>query len=145
MDQALTDYYHEQYISGMGKTGAAYVLYGVLMELPGTPLPMARNCLKSFEKLLPSRSYTPVSWEIAAVIATQMATHTSATCRDLGLAVLVQFQAFLRTSEVLGLFPEDVAAPGDFRVSGESTSAGLRLRHTKGAASSSGPPSTTPR
>jgi integrase len=84
-------------------------------------------------KLLPSQSWPPLTWELAVCVAAHISSDTSLPAheRDAGLAVLVHFDGFLRTGEVLDLRAQDFAEPTDARMGVAGSYAALRIRSAK--------------
>jgi integrase len=135
LDMLLEDYLDDWFYSGGGLAGARAVYYGSCFlhpELAGS-MPRSARALKGMAKLLPSQSWPPLTWELAVCIAAQIASNTSLPAheRDAGLAVLVHFDGFLRTGEVLDLRARDFAQPTDARMGVEGPYAALRIRSAK--------------
>jgi integrase len=135
LDLALEAFLDHWFFSGGGLAGGRNALYGILLlhpEYEGA-FPRSARALKGMARLLPSVSWPPLTWELAVVIATRVAGNVSLNAkeRDAGLAVLVQFDAFLRTGEVLDLRAGDFAPPGDPRVGPQTATAALRIRSAK--------------
>jgi hypothetical protein len=84
-------------------------------------------------RLLPSKSWSPLTWELAVCIAAHISADTSLPTheREAGLAVLVHFDGFLRTGEVLDLRAQDFAEAADARVGVAGSFAALRIRSAK--------------
>jgi integrase len=135
LDILLEEYFDDWFYSGGGVAGARNVYYGACFlhpELAGS-MPRSARALKGMAKLLPSVSWPPLTWELAVCIAANISSNTSLPAheRDAGLAVLVHFDGFLRTGEVLDLRARDFAEPTDARVGVVSAFAALRIRSAK--------------
>jgi hypothetical protein len=135
LDELLEVYFDQWFYSGGGLAGARAVYYGICFlhpELAGS-LKRSARALKGLAKLLPSQSWPPLTWELAVCIAVRMAGNTSLSPaeRDAGLAVLVHFDGFLRTGEVLDLRAEDFGEPADARMGVAGAYAALRIRSAK--------------
>lgn len=135
LDVLVEAYLNFWYLSGGGLAGARNTVYGICLLHPELDRRLLRSlrALKGMARLLPSRSHPPLTWELAVLIAVNIAGDVSLSDveRDAGLAVLVHFDAFLRTGEVLDLRASDFAAPGDARLGVAGTEAALRIRSAK--------------
>ena len=84
--------------------------------------------LRGWERLHPSVSYPPLTWELCVAMATK-ATLAGYTAHGVGM--LVQFDCLLRLSELVGLRRRDVIFEGSANYPVEFKGALLCLRHTK--------------
>ena len=100
-------YYHED----TEPNNCAYVIYGLQLLECKVPknqfLPNAKETLNSWRRLKPGTMKLPVPEEIVYDVAL----HLGATNLDLCLLMLVQFDAYLRPSEALGLKVEHLVPP----------------------------------
>jgi integrase len=129
-DDLLMDYIHELYGSGKGKSKATNTVYGIINYLPKLKKKLngSKLCIKGWNKLHKSKSYPPLTWQLAMVIALQM---TRRRKYDMAVGVLLAFDCFLRVGELVNINREDIADTGDIRISSEHKSMMIRLRHTK--------------
>ena len=84
--------------------------------------------MRGWRRLVPSKSYVPVTYPILVVCAVELSKrgHSAAAC-----ALLLGFDAYLRHSELSILRAEDVALPGDPRIFVSAGSAVVLLRFPK--------------
>ncbi len=75
-------------------------------------LPHTRRALKGWKKLKPSAPHPAMSWPAALVIAMTLAAHGR---HDMGIALLLQFDCYLRVGELLNIKCTDVLLPTDNR------------------------------
>jgi len=131
-DEMLMDYLHEIYeqYEGKGKSKANCTLFGILNRMPYLKgqLHSSFQVMRAWSKLSVGKSYPPITWELAVMVAVQM---TRAGLVRYGIGVLVGFDCLLRVSELCGLLITDFADDGDERVSVEHQGSLLRLRTTK--------------
>lgn len=129
-DDFLTDYFHYLFATGSGKQLAQNTLYGILMHLPHLKphLHLASKSLVGWNKLQPAKSYPPLTWELACLIAFRLA--VDGHVRH-AVGVLLGFDCLLRIGEIVGLRVEDVADAKDSRVGADLPDMSLRLRVTK--------------
>jgi integrase len=130
LDELLLEYFHLLYEDGRGKSVASATIYGILLRLPQLKwrLHSAHQCLRAWNKLVPDKSYPPLTWELAVVIAVQM---TRAGYLRHGIGVLIAFDGLLRVSELCALMTTDIADDGDTRVSTEHKGTLIRIRSSK--------------
>jgi integrase len=137
LDKMVARYLDEWYLCGGGVAGANNLVYGLLFVDPHRvgSLRVSKRAIKGIKKLLPTKSWVPITLDLALLVAMWIAGCAALPPhhRDLGLAVLVQFAALLRTGEVLNLRVSDVLFAGDLRRGSETafTTASLRLAFTK--------------
>lgn len=131
LDQHLSLYLHELYISGMGKAIATSTLFGLNIAQPGITdhLPSSRKALRGYQRLVPSIQHPPLTWPITCVIALEMIRRGYF---NEGIITLLAFDSYLRINEALGLYREDCAIGADVRIgAGRPDRLYLRLRRTK--------------
>lgn len=130
IDALLMEYLDDLYLRGGGKQAAINTVFGLIMHIPAlrTRLPTARLALRGWEKLRPSESYPPLTWELTVVIAIQM---LRAGRRPEAVATVLAFDCYLRISEMVGLLVGDVVDTGDHRLGAVYRGVACRLRHTK--------------
>lgn len=86
--------------------------------------PLSDNALRCWQKLTPPRSWPPITWPAAVVIAGYWSRHG---CFPEAVASLLAFHAFLRANEALGLYREDV----HWGSAQENFHPAIRIRHAK--------------
>ena len=132
LDDHLTDYFHDVYVTGggVGKGLASATLYGVMKFLPRARggLPTAEESLRGWMRLQEGKSYPPLTWDATVVMALQMVRH--GWLRH-AVAILVAFDCLLRVGELVNLRKGDVADSGDRRLGSEYRGLALRLASTK--------------
>lgn len=135
LDELLTDYIHELYEhnddgTGRGKGLASQTLYGLLKFMPQAEgkLPTASASVHGWLRKHPSKSYPPLTWDLAVVLACKM---TQNGLLRQGIGVLLAFDCFLRIGELVNIRRGDVADTGDSRMGSEYRGMSLRLRTTK--------------
>ena len=134
LDDVLLDYVHHLYESGAGKTSASHLLYGITLYIPRLKahLHKTRQAIKGWNKQQPGRSYPPLTWELAQLVAVHLR-HSSnvPNAHRLGVGVLLAFDCLLRVGELCNLRREDVADTGDNRLGREHRGVVLRFRKTR--------------
>lgn len=130
LDDLLSEFFHFLFLSGGSKGLARNAFYGVCVALPRAKsrLPASRLALRGWERLRPAVAHPPLTWELTAVIAVQLARH--GTWR-MGVGALLAFESYLRVGELVGLRRADFADVGDARLGSVSASMFLRLAKTK--------------
>jgi integrase len=130
IDDLMVAYFHHLYETGCGPSRASNTLNGLVCLQPRfkDKLATARRALKGWQKQTPSKSYPPLTWELAVLMAVQLLRQGK---RREGIGLLLAFDCFLRVSELCGLRRSDVADDQDKRVSGEHKGMLIRLASTK--------------
>lgn len=131
LDDLLMDYIHDLHGTGKGsRSKAACTVYGIITYVPSLKdkLTGAKRCLKGWNKLTKGRSYPPLTWHLALVIALQLARRNH---YDMGVGLLLAFDCFLRVSELVNIRRFDIADDGDPRISKKRHGMLLRLSKTK--------------
>jgi len=118
LDELLGDYFQEIHDErdGGGKSIAAATLAGIRMYIPqlkAPALPIASAVCTRWHKSRPNVSYPPLTWDLAVLIAVQMARggHYRAA-----VATLLGFDCFLRIGELTALKRENFADGKDVRL-----------------------------
>jgi hypothetical protein len=129
-DDLLLDYIHHLYESGLGKTKGSMTLYGIFNVLPNLKgkLPKSSQAILGWNKHTPGRSYPPLTWELAVVIAVQM---SRSGHYEYGVGLLLAFDCFLRVSELTNINIDNIADEGDHRIGVEHKGILLSLTSTK--------------
>jgi integrase len=130
LDELLLDYIHHLYEDGRGRTVASTTIYGILLRMPQLKyqLHASHQAIRAWNRLTPDKSYPPLTWELAVVIAVQMA---RAGYHRYGIGVLIAFDGLLRVSELCNIMISDIADDGDDRIGMEHKGMLLHLRSTK--------------
>jgi len=129
-DRVLTIYFHHLYRTGQGKSKAACTLNGVLSVMPQLRqhFPLSRLALRGWNRLVPVRSYPPLTIELTFCIALNF---IHSHLHRAAIATLLAFDCFLRINEFLNLRRDDIADAKDSRISSTTAQMTVRLRHTK--------------
>ena len=129
-DELCCDYVEHLYDTNQGRSKASAMLFGIKFFLPGARNRLHRTtlALRGWERLQPSVSYPPLTWELACAMAVKA---TKAGFSAVGLGIVLQFDCLLRISELLALRRQDVIFEGDPTQPAEFKGALLCLRHTK--------------
>lgn len=133
-DYHLSMYMVDLWHQGYGKSEASCTLYGLDMYLPGirTKLVVSLRSLHGFGKLKPSISWPPLPWTATAAMAVWLAANHKQHGLAMAVAIVLSFDCYLRTGELLALVYEDIAIGGDARLGMECTDrVHIHLRRTK--------------
>ena len=132
LDRALVDYFHHLYLlhDGRNRSLAEACKAGVEMYLPAVKkrLHGAQLALRGWRRLRPPVSHPPLTWDLAVLIACDIA-RTGRARHAIG--VLLAFDSYLRLGELTNLRREDVADSGDIRLGVPTHKVALRLAKTK--------------
>lgn len=129
IDDVLSSYILSLYRKGKGKSASTDVLAGLQFFYPDLKkqhLPVAYRAKRGWFKKSPSQPYPPITWGCTVLVGL----HIARTHYRLGVGVLLAFDCFLRSGELLGLRSSDVSTPLDARRDRRSGTI-LRLAHTK--------------
>jgi integrase len=114
VDYAFEAFLHSFYAArkGKGLALARNALFGLFLFYPHLrlSLPLSRRALKGWEKLCPSVSHPPLSWELAVLLSVQLIVSTSNLTLGVSAAVgvLLAWEAYLRVGELCGLQVGDI-------------------------------------
>lgn len=104
LDDTLNEYVHHLYDSGGSRDAASKALYGTLHFLIGaksvSTFPFSRKALRGWQKLHPPRPWSPLTWELACVIAFQF---VRAGRPEFAVAILLAFDGMFRCGELLNM------------------------------------------
>ena len=130
LDSLLTEYLHTMWYNRRTKSDAHRLYHGVILYLQHAKhqLPTSKLCLKGWNRLKPSVSYPPFTWEIAVLVAVQM---TRSGWFPMAVGVLLSFHCYLRVGELVNIHFTDVADTGDYRLGRANHTMSIRLRKTK--------------
>jgi integrase len=126
----LSQYIAQLHASGAPMHHASYAVYGVSFYMPHVRfrLGMSIRCLKGWRELQPTRSASPLTWEltcfIAATLAANQLTHHA-------IATLLAFHCYLRVGEFSSMTVADVAFPADPRLGSAYSRMGVRIAKAK--------------
>jgi integrase len=132
LDIAMNSFLHDLFIrhDGKRKSTGQCAISGIRMLKPEwNPLfGRSRLTLKGWSRLVPTVSYPPLSWGLAVCIASVLA---QAGRFDMGVAVLLLFDCYLRAGELIALRAGDVGDYGDARIGPGHRQMCLHLRNCK--------------
>jgi integrase len=115
LDRYLSDYFVDLWFKQVGKHEASCTLYGLDMLLPGIKkrLDRSRRSLRGYNRLMPSVARPP----LPATVATAIAVWLASTGRfSMAVGVLLSFDCYLRSGELLQVVREDFAMGTDARL-----------------------------
>jgi integrase len=134
LDERFCDFVHYFYLLKKGKC-RAYVVNArcsLQRRVPGARgnLLFTNQALEGWKRLVPPKSYPPLTWKVTVVIAYALVIMGKL---DFAIGVLLSFDAYLRVSELSNLLVSDVVLPGDSRLGPEPAvgMAQLHLENTK--------------
>ena len=126
LDLLIATYFQHQFLA---YKGSRFKLYNDLPSAIATFIPqwrghfpIASRCLKGWRKLVPSESYPPLTWDLACLIACELA---RAGQSRLAVGVVLSFDCLLRVNELMELKAGDVMLAGDLRLGAVPTEARL--------------------
>jgi integrase len=131
IDRHLSDYMVELWFDGVGKAEASCTFYGLDMLVPGIKKKMerARRSLRGYNRMMPSVARPPMPWTVAAAVAVWLAAQKKAT---MAIGVILSFECYLRSGELLRLITTDFASGGDARLGlKDNQRMHIHLRRTK--------------
>ena len=126
LDRALSEYMVELWFDNVGKAEASRTFYGLEMLIPGIKqhLPRAKRSLRGYERLAPSKQRPPMPLPVAAALAVWLA---GSGKFSMCLAILLSFECYLRSGEMLRLIRKDFALGTDSRLGFTGGTAASRL------------------
>jgi hypothetical protein len=130
LDRVLSEYMLELYLAGYSKVEASCAMYALDMLVPGigTQLVWSRRSLRGYGRLYVSVQHPPLTAPAVACIACWLVIKGKL---PMAIGVMLSFDCYLRSSELLGLVREDVAISSDPRLGMVGDRMYLRLGHTK--------------
>ena len=134
LDSLLAMYMVDLWYEGKGKAEASCTLYGLDMLIPGikTKVPMAIRSIRGFNRLRPSTPHPPMPWTVTTAIAAWLAVNHRKQGFAMAIGVVLSFDCYLRTGELLGLLYEDIAVGRDSRLGlDDAERVHIHLRTTK--------------
>ena len=117
VDLALVEYYDYTFLLGSqsdtaDKTIAAWMnAYPQFGKHGHLRLPREARARQGFHRLAPGCSRAPLAIMIVAALAMAVAAGRSPAAREMALAIILSFSAYLRPGELLRLRPSDVVPP----------------------------------
>lgn len=117
LDDALEDYCDFLLFEGYNIAHLQLAVYGVAFDqrLPTRSpliLPKTKQPIKDFKKAKSQHSRDPLPWPLALAVAESLVRHGGRPQRNAAMALLLQYDAYLRPSEVLFLRRRDVHQAG---------------------------------
>lgn len=122
LDELLADYFHFLFDErdGGGRSIAVCVLMGIRMLdprcRPDSALPIATAILERWAKAIEPVSYPPMSWELAVLVAVQLA---RAGHFLFAVGVVLAHDCLLRIGELMAMRRDSIADVGDVRLGAE--------------------------
>jgi integrase len=114
IDYAFEAFLHSFFSArdGKGLAIARNALYGLFLVFPHlrSTMPLSRRAIKGWEKLCPSVSHPPLSWELTCLVAVRVLSSSPDFLVGLScaVAILVAWEAYLRVGEVCALCINDI-------------------------------------
>jgi integrase len=136
LDYYLAKYLVYLYYSGIGRTEATCTLYGLDMLLPGLryQLVWSLRSIRGYGRLRPSSPWAPLPYPVTVAMAAWLAVNHQRWGYAMAVGILLSFDCYLRSSELLGIRYEDVAYGRDVRLgldAKHNDRVHIHLRHTK--------------
>ena len=130
LDRLLSEFLQYGYSTGMPFAYAANTLHCAVWYRPELRrlLPVTRQCLKGWERVRPTQSYPPLTWELTVLLASSL---LRSGYHGPAISLLLAFDCYLRVSELLGLRRCDIVMPSDARMGRASTGMAVILPRTK--------------
>lgn len=130
IDDILSQYIDELHTLRLPKYLAAHTLCGIAHFYPRSRylLTESRMRVKGWDRLVPSVSHPPLTWEITVAMAYAMAHRR---LYDYAVATLLGFDCYLRVGELCSIRCSDVAQPADPRVGAVYQGMALRIATAK--------------
>jgi integrase len=130
-DYLVEDYMEHLWDSGQPKYRADRLVYGLEHYRPEWAKSLFRShrALRGWNRRHKHKSYPPMPWEVAVVVAMQMARTYGDVA--LGIAVLLGHDCLLRIGELLSLKTDSIADAGAVGVGPTLAGMGIWLKHTK--------------
>jgi integrase len=118
LDIHLSNYMADLWFTGKGKNAATCTFYGLDMFMPGIrhKLPVSLRSIRGFSRLCPSVPHPPLPWTVATAIAAWLAVNRKSNRLAFAVGIVLSFDCYLRTGELLGLLYEDIAVGRDPRL-----------------------------
>jgi hypothetical protein len=115
---------------GLGHALASDLLWGATMFVPALyhRLPLCHRAVRSWQKIKPSKSHPPLTWDLTVCVAVAMALKGRWAY---GVAALLGFHCLLRNGELMGLTVDDVAFADDRRMGSVNARTFIRLSKAK--------------
>lgn len=130
IDSALAVFIQYSYDRARPFTYAAQALHAAVFHRPGLKnrLPIARQCLRGWERSRAAGSHPPLTWELTVVLACTLARsgHHAAA-----VGMLLAFDCYLRVGELTRLRRCDIVMPNDARMGQAHTGMAVILKQTK--------------
>ena len=116
-DETMNAYIHFLFRAGEPASAARMALYGLvhrecLTLKDPNEMQIARAALRGFGVAAPTKQRDPMPWEAVVLLATYLAQLQDPLALDVGRALVVAFDGYLRPSEVVGIKGCDVTIVG---------------------------------
>lgn len=134
LDYRLASYMVHMWYRGKSKVESSCTVYGLDMLIPGlrSRLPLALRSLSGYSRLKPSVPHPPIPWTVATAIAAWLASNHPKKGWSMAVGIVLSFDCYLRTGELLGLLYDDIAFGRDSRLGLEDDGrVHIHLRTTK--------------
>lgn len=130
VDRALAVYIQFCYDAKSSFAYASHTLSAVVHQRPDLrhQLPLARQCIRGWDKVRISASHAPLTWELTVLMACTMA---RSGYHGPAVAILLAFDCFLRVGELTRIRRSDVVMPNDSRMGQAHTTMAVVLRVAK--------------
>jgi integrase len=130
LDELISAYINTIYrqYHGHGRTECSFVVCGFHKLYPRFHFSIAKQALCAWSKKVPSQSYPPMSWDLAVLVARQMAIHGKLRA---GILTLLMHDCYLRIGEGTRLQIQDIVLPGDVRIGSAIRSASISIAQAK--------------
>jgi integrase len=130
IDAALAVFIQSSYDQARPFTYAAHALHAAVFHRPAlkSRVPVARQCLRGWERNRASTSHPPLTWELTVVLACTLARSGH---HAVAVAMLLAFDCYLRVGELTRLRRCDIVMPHDARMGQAHTGMAVILKHTK--------------
>ena len=130
VDRALAVYIQFCYDARSSFTYASHALSAVVHQRPDLrhQLPVARQCIRGWEKVRTSTPHAPLTWELTVLMACTMA---RSGYHGPAVAMLLAFDCFLRVGELTRIRRSDVVTPNDSRMGRAHATMAVVLRVAK--------------
>jgi integrase len=130
VDRALAVYIQACYDARSSFAYVSQALSGAVHQRPDLRhrLPIARQCLRGWDKVRETTSHPPLTWELTVVMACTLA---RSGYHGAAIAMLLAFDCFLRVGELTRIRFTDIVMPNDPRTGRAHSTMAVVLRAAK--------------
>lgn len=130
LDRRLADFLQHGYDTGMPYAYAGHALHAAVWYRPDLRqrLPVSRQCLRGWERVRPTQSYPPLTWELTVLLASSL---LRSGYHGPAISLLLAFDCYLRVTELLSLRRCDIVMPSDARMGRAATGMAVVLPRAK--------------